>query len=57
MITITLTNDLCRDSDRPVPVLSNTILLASLLRPYTSSVPKFITILLRFITVIAFLER
>ena len=56
--------------DRPVsvPVLSNTVPLASLLRPKASSVPKrplnsitilkcFMTVLLRFIAVFAFLER
>jgi len=31
---------LCRDRDRPVPVLSNAVFHASLLRPKASSVPK-----------------
>ena len=31
---------LCRDRDRPVPVLSDTVPLASLLRPKASSEPK-----------------
>ena len=39
LITVMLTF-LCRDRDRPVPVLSNAVPLAFSLRPKASSVPK-----------------